>query len=300
MIIKLDEDTLDSFLPLVPEELQRYLLEKEAFCLGALRDDTAVGLLVFTVGDGLNAAGELVVMISVHWISVAEEYRRQGVADELMTALYDITGDSPDAMIACDIPLGRGYDNAEAFFTFQGFEFENNDIPVMEITKENFRARLKDEDMKKALSLADESNKPKGLVSLDEISKLRFRKNMKTMLSDEEFMYYTGLSYDRDVYDRGTSFAIMNGDTISVWTLFRKTRSDELHMVMFDASSGADTKEMLALLKYSAVMYYLNEPEGVHVRLTLWKEKSRKLAEYVFPNKDEYTVRRGYLSGSLR
>ena len=52
MIIKLDENTLDSFLPLVPEELQRYLLEEEAFCLGALRDDTAVGLLVFTVGDG--------------------------------------------------------------------------------------------------------------------------------------------------------------------------------------------------------------------------------------------------------
>lgn len=300
MVIKLDEKTLDSFLPLIPEEIQDYIGEDDVYCLGSVVDDTAVGVLVFALGDGVHRSGDPKVMIMIYWIYTAEDYRRQGVAGELMDALSDVTGDSTDSVIVCNIPMNEEFEGGEDYFRSRGFEFEMNDIPLMEITKDDCRQQIKEVDKEKALNLAGSQGKPAGLVSLDEISRIRFRRTIKKMLEDEVFTYYYNLSDDRDVYDKDTSYAIMKGDEISSVVLFRKAKRDLLHMVMLNAMSNAEPKEMLELLHYSAGKYFLEKPEDTDVGLILWKEKSRKLAEHIFPHKDVFMIKRGFLSGTPR
>lgn len=300
MVIKLDEKTLDSFLPLIPEEIQDYIGEDDVYCLGSVVDDTAVGVLVFALGDGVHRSGDPKVMIMIYWIYTAEDYRRQGVAGELMDALSDVTGDSTDSVIVCNIPMNEEFEGGEDYFRSRGFEFEMNDIPLMEITKDDCRQQIKEVDKEKALNLAGSQEKPAGLVSLDEISRIRFRRTIKKMLEDEVFTYYYNLSDDRDVYDKDTSYAIMKGDEISSVVLFRKAKRDLLHMVMLNAMSNAEPKEMLELLHYSAGKYFLEKPEDTDVGLILWKEKSRKLAEHIFPHKDVFMIKRGFLSGTPR
>lgn len=294
MVIKVDDNILDSFLPLIPEEIQDYTEESEVYCLGCVRDDTAVGILMFALSDGVNSSGDPEVIVMLYWICTAEDYRGQGVAEELLKALLDIVRHSPDSVIICNIPLGLGFDQAQDFFASHGFEFDANEIPVMEITKEDCRKQIHEVDKDKALDLANGMDKPEGLVSLDMISKVKFRKTVKKMLEDEEFTYYYNLTDDREAYDMEISSAFMKNDEVTSLALFRKTSGDELHMVMLDALSNADPREMLDLLHYSAGKYYLEKPDDMRVRLTLWKEKSRKLAEHIFPHKDEFRVKRGY------
>ena len=294
MVIKPEGGMLDCFLPLVPEEIREYVEEGEGLCLGAVRDDTAAGILVFTVGDGVDKSCTPVTITNIHWLYTAEGYRHQGVASELMEALLEILNSSPSPILACDIPKGYGYDGAEGFFSSKGFVFGTEDIPVMIVTKEDCRKQIRKADKEKALSLAEMPQKPKGMSNLSEITGIRFKKAMRIMLSDEEFDYYRELSEDKNMYDADTSFAVMRGDEISSMVLFRRTRSDELHMVMLDALSDADPKEMLSLLHYSAGRYYLYEPEYMTVRLTLWKQKSLNLAKHIFPGKETLPLRRGY------
>ena len=300
MVIRLDDDTLDSFLPLIPEEIQDYAEEDNVYCFGSVRDETAVGVLVFSLGDGVSRDGDPKVMVMLYWICTAEDYRRQGVADELMKALLDVTGDSGETVIVCSIPLNEDPGEATAFFRNRGFEFDANDIPIMEISKEDCRQSVKGTNKEKELIIAAEPERPEGLVSLNDISRVRFRKTVKSMLDNEDFSYYYNLTDAIDVYDRDTSYAIMKGSEISSIVLFRKTRRDELHMVMLDARINADPRELLELLHYAAARYYLDKPEEMRVRLILWKEKSRKLAEHIFPHKNVFMVRRGFLSVSPR
>lgn len=287
MVIKIDENTFDSFAPLIPEEVRKYAEDGETFCLGSVRDDTAAGILVFSMGDGLDVCCDTLAMATVQWLFTAEDFRHQGVANELMDALEEVIQERPETIIACFIPDIKEVEDLEAFFSFRGFEFEDRGIPLMTITKDDCREQ-------KTLNPAGGLKKPRGIAPLDEIPKYRFRATIKKMLEDEEFLYYSNLSYDRDVYHRGMSFAIMNGDEISSIVLFRRILNDELHMVMLDAMAGADPREILELLKYSAGSYYLNEPDRLKIKLTLWKEKSQNLAAYIFPKKKSVLIRRGY------
>ncbi|MCR5237435.1 MAG: GNAT family N-acetyltransferase [Lachnospiraceae bacterium] len=294
MVIKVDDTILDSFLPLIPEEVQDYTEESEIYCLGCVRDDTAVGILIFSLSDGVNKSGDPEVIIMLYWLYTAEDYRKQGIAGELLKALFDIVRHSPDSVIICNIPMGLGYDQSVDFFASHGFELEANEIPVMEISKEDFREHKNETNQDKVPKSSADLDKPEGLVSLDTISKVKFRKTIKKMLEDEEFTYYYNLTDERDAYDKDLSYAIMKNDEVTSMVLFRRTRSDELHMVMLDAASNAEPREMLDLLRYSAGKYFLDKPDDLYVRLTLWKEKSRKLAEHIFPHKDVFRVRRGY------
>ncbi len=294
MVIKLDEKLADNFLPLIPMEVRDYLEEEEAFCLGSVRDGTAVGVLVFSVCDGIHASGTCVAMIEIRWICTAEDYRRQGVAGELMETLTEITEDIPDTVMVCDIPLEFGYDLAEDFFKSLGFEFVENDIPVMEITREDCRTQSRYADSENAINPEKFQNMPKGVVSIGEIPAVKFRRAIKKMLEDENFRYYKNLSVERDYYDKDTSFVILNENEISSMVLFRRLKTNKLDMVMLDAMPGTDPREMQKLLHYSAAHNYMEEPENVVARLTLWKDKSRNLAVYVFPHKEMIMTRRGY------
>lgn len=294
MVIKLDERLMDFFLPLIPETMRSCLEEDDVFCLGSLRDETAVGVLVFTVREGLHTSGVPFAMIEIQWIGTAEDYEGREVASELLDALSDIVEDIPDSVMVCDIPVEDRYDQAEEFFVARGFEFEEDDIPTMRITKEDCRTQSRYAETQHILKPDVLKNKPKGLVPLREVPAVTFRKAIKKMLRDNSFRYFKNLSEERDAYDLSTSFVIMHDGEISSVMLFRRTRPDELHMVMLDAVKGSNPKEMLNLLNYAAAYYFLKEPESTVIKLMLSEEKSKNLAVYIFPYKEMTMIRRGY------
>lgn len=294
MVIKLDERTMESFAPLIPEAMRDYAGSGEAFCLGSVIEETAAGVLVFSVNEGMGKSGNVCAMIELLWIYTAEEFRQRGVANELMEALSDLLDDNPAEGIICYIPSDGRYSLAGSYLDSWGFDFEDRDTPVMIITKEDCRTQVREVDKERALSLAGEIKKTEDLVSVGEISKMKFRKAIRKMLEDEEPENALLVSEDRDTYDPKSSFAMIRDGEVSSVVLFEKRRTYELHLVKLDALSSADPKELLTLLHYAAGSYYLNEPEETVVWFALMTEKSMNLAKHIFPGKDIILVKRGF------
>ena len=108
MIISIKEKEREYFLPLVPEDMREAFRSGEWMGLGALSEPSeeggdagedsaaeACGIMLFSPEDGISIGGERSTMIILHWIYVADKYRQQGMADDLMNALADILEDNP-------------------------------------------------------------------------------------------------------------------------------------------------------------------------------------------------------------
>ena len=115
MIIWVKENEMDSFLPLIPENMREAVRSGDWFCLGALTDvpeegedekeKLCAGVLIFSVEDGLSYEQDILTMIRIEWIYVTESVRGQGLGNELMEALSDILKDNPAEGILIDIPF---------------------------------------------------------------------------------------------------------------------------------------------------------------------------------------------------
>ncbi len=301
MVIWVKEENLRQFLPLIPEEFQDEVISGEFLCLGALSGDerdekTAAGVLLFSVENGLLYEEEQTVMIVLHWIYVADEYRQTGLANEMMDTLSDVLDDSLAEGIICDIPVDSEYDLAEAFFTSWGFEFRVVDSYEMIISKEDFRKKISTMDGEEVKKAAEDFDKPKGLVGIYDIEEEVFRKALQAMKEAEKNGYYDRVSENLDDYAGDMSFAIMHEGEISSMVLFSRGYNEDLYMVLLSSLSTKGAKELLGLLYYASGYYYMNYPEDVKVHLSLGIEKSRNLATHLFPGKDPVMVRRGYFS----
>ena len=286
MVIKVDERSRDSFLPLIPEPLHGYVRSGEAFCIGCVRDDTAVGVLVFMVVNGADENGDICALIELLWICTAEAYRASHVASEMLEALADIYDSSSTDGIICALPQDSRYGFTEAWLESWGFDFDDTDIPVMVVGKEDCRIHAKDINKDKVLSIVTDMTKPDGLISIKEIPKMKFRKVLNEMLVGENPIQYRIIPTDRDAYDPGISYAFIHDNKVSSMILFERRSSSELRMVLLKAFPQAEPKELLSLLHYSAGSYYLNEPEEAVIWFTLAAKRSLDLARHIFPEKD--------------
>ena len=298
MIKNVDQKIRDDFASLIPDEYREEIEAGEVFCLGALKEDgdydLPVGVLLFSVEEGVSDGTEASVMIVLRWFYVAEEYRRQGFANELMEALSDVLDDSPAEGIVCDVPFDSEYDLAEAFLISWGFQFEVTDTNEMIISKDDCRRQIRSKNREAELSLAAESEKPKGIIPVPDVPDEAFRQAVRRAKESERNGYYDLISENREDYAGDMSYAIMHGNEVSSLVLFERLNDSNLHMVMLTSFEQAAAKELLRLLHYTAVYYYLNYPEESKVHLTLGTERSMKLATHLFPDKDPIQVRRGF------
>ena len=305
MVIWVKENDMEAFLPLIPEEMRDRVKSGEWFCLGALAEDReaaetsdderlAVGVLLFSSEDGISYGDERSSMIELHWLYVAEKYRMEGIANELMQELSDILEDNPAEGIICDIPLGSEYDLAEDFFESWGFNFEVTELQEMTITKEDCRREISPHNKEEALRMASGPSRPIDLIPVSELSKDEFKRVVREMKQMETSGYYDWISEERDDYAGDMSYAIVHENKVSSMALFERLPNDDLHLVMLGTLSQRGAKELLELLRYTAGYYYLNYPEEAKVRFSLGIERSRNLAVHLFPDKEPVQVRRGY------
>ena len=305
MVIWVKENEMEAFLPLIPEEMRDRVKSGEWFCLGALEEDReaaetsdderlAVGVLLFSSEEGISYGDERSSMIELHWLYVAEKYRMEGIANELMQELSDILEDNPAEGIICDIPLGSEYDLAEDFFESWGFNFEVTELQEMTITKEDCRREISPQNKEEALRMASGPSRPIDLIPVSELSKDEFKRVVQQMKQEEVSGYYDWISEERDHYAGDMSYAVVHGDKVSSMVLYERLPNDDLHLVMLGTLSQRGAKELLELLRYTAGYYYLNYPEEAKVRFSLGIERSRNLAVHLFPDKEPVQVRRGY------
>ena len=305
MVIWVKENEMEAFIPLIPEEMRDRVKSGEWFCLGALAEDgqaaetsgderLAVGVLLFSSEEGISYGDERSSMIELHWLYVAEKYRMEGIANELMQELSDILEDNPAEGIICDIPLGSEYDLAEDFFESWGFNFEVTELQEMTITKEDCRREISPQNKEEALRMASGPSRPIDLIPVSELSKDEFKRVVRQMKQEEASGYYDWISEDRDHYAGDMSYAVVHGDKVSSMALYERLPNDDLHLVMLGTLSQRGAKELLELLRYTAGYYYLNYPEEAKVRFSLGIERSRNLAVHLFPDKEPVQVRRGY------
>lgn len=298
MVKNVDPEILDSFAPLIPEEYIPELESGEMFCLSALKEEgnahIPVGVLLFSVEDGITGGTEPATMIVIQWIYVAEEHREEGFANELIDALSDVLEDSPADGIICDIPFDSEYDLAEAVLASWGFQFGVVDTNEMIISKDDCRKQASSRYTEEELKIRANIEKMKGMVSVPDIPEETFKKSVHMAKEMEKSGVLDQISENRDDYAGDMSYAIMHGDEISSIMLTERYANNDLHVVLLTGFSADVAKELLFMLQYASAYYYLNYPEDSKVHLTVGTERSMNLAAHLFPDKAPIQVRRGF------
>jgi len=93
--IRLTRDSLKWFLPLLPPEEERALLEeRDVYAIGAIREGSACGILVFSASDELA---------DIRYLAVSPSYRRKGIARGMLRYLCSCA-DTSVTPVSCVFP----------------------------------------------------------------------------------------------------------------------------------------------------------------------------------------------------
>ena len=79
-----------AFLPLLPEEHRASLTQKGIYAIGAVKDKIACGILIFRSNE---------LIANIQYLSVAESYRRQGIATGLLDFLCETAWQTGTAVL---------------------------------------------------------------------------------------------------------------------------------------------------------------------------------------------------------
>lgn len=300
MVKNIEKNGLEAFAPLLTANHMEQLESGEIFCLGALKEDgdayIPVGALVFSVEEGFVDGTEPSTMIVLQWLYVAEEYRMQGYANELMEALSDVLEDSPADGIICDVPFDSEYDLVEAFLTSWDFAFEVVSSNEMIVTKEDCKRQGENQDISIDLNILKAYEEPKGMVHIRDLSDEEFEKSVKRAKEDDKTGVLGRISENKEDYAGDMSCAMTDGKEITAIALFERLAECDLHLVVFMTFKPDGAKDLLRILRYVSLYYYLNYPENAKIHLTLGTQKGMNLASKLFPDMDPIQVRRGYFS----
>ena len=302
MIIWVKEKELDGFLPLIPADMQEAIRSGEWFCLGALTDvpgeesKLCAGVLIFSAEDGLSYGQDILTMIRIRWIYVAESLREQGLGNELMEALSDILKDNPAEGILVDVPFGPEYDLAEDFFSGWGFDFEVIQSPEIVISKADAVLRHGSLEKAKEIVLSRLKGIRDDIRPLKQVPVEAFRRALNEMVRRSDTLYHVNISDDPMDYDREMSCAVMKEEKVSSLVLYDRNGEKELRMILMASLSPNAATELGNLLAYVAALYYVRESDDTVVKIVMESPKTVELFNHVFASSEPDLIRRGYFS----
>lgn len=316
MVIRVTEDNLEAFSPLIPLDMRAHISAEDWFCLGILASReseadtphdiphndsaseepvyTAAGVLVFSAEDGIDSEGDTTAVILLHWLYISEKYRRQGLANLLMQNLSEILEDNPAEGIICDLPFDSRYDLIRDFLTSWGFDFDVIDSPEMIVTKAHIREFISSEGVRDVTPV-QEIKLPRGAVLINNIHERVFAEAVSKFKQAEKSGFYDLISEDRADYVTDLSLVFLHGMEINSMVLFEKEGRDRIHCVLTGSLPGDDMRELKALLNYSLAYFYLHYPERAKLRITMEPEITRRVFGGFFPDMVPVKIFRGYL-----
>ena len=247
---------------IVPEQL--YPLDKPGhYCLGAV-----------TEKDGNAIAAQL------QWLYVEEDFRNQGIGNELMTELYRILNQAEVFPVLCDIPFPEEYNELCAFLEDWGFTFGL-------IDKYEFRTTL--ENLKQNKNFA--GKKVTGQVASLEDLKSADWNQLRKLLQDEPQVLE--ILQTKDLYEPQISCVCWKKDKIQAMLLVRNVADDQLIpelLLGFSTSSSAEIYQLLLNAIDKAGKKY---PAHTQILVSCQTAESANLIAYLFPDAQPELVRRG-------
>lgn len=255
-------------------------------CLGAAKQEERMvptGILTFDVSQGVGELEDFVVA-NLTWLYVEEEYRKQGVATELMEAFYQIINDTMSETelipIVCDLPFPEEYDLLCAFLEEWGFEFRLTDRYAIRGPLKHF---LENEELL-------EKKKSKQVKAFDELSKKEWEELRYLLEESPENLEYVE---DSALYEEKMSCVYKKNDQIAGVFLIRKVDGTMLIpelLTIFDSKDSKGVRCMISYAMQSALERYSDE---IEVLINCKTKASANIIAYMYEEADPVLVRRG-------
>lgn len=170
-LLPVTTENADRFQSVISPDLLEELGKPGNYGFGVVRREKGknipTGGILFSVKD---LEGE--VFVKIVWLYVEPDFRRRGIAGELMSELMDFITEEEGVILQCDILPEEGLDTLGPFFEQTGFLFSAIYTPYFRekatFWKEVAEKKIKNENIEKTGSLSVRKL-PSGLFSLDSI-----------------------------------------------------------------------------------------------------------------------------------
>ena len=273
------------FERLMPEELYSVLSMPGYFALGAIWEEEgekyAAGTLVFEITEGFNGE-ENVIGAVLHWIYVAEQFRKKGIADALVKEVLNVLDVSGIELLRCDLPMGSEYDFLCFYLEQWGFEFRHMEKYECEVTLEEVKQnpfwQRKNEKRVEPLSEFSDNEVIKGI---------RQFRDMPYMPVD--------LEEALELCDKDISCGIWEDGSIKGLLLMQKKSKEKLEL-LFARSLNGEPQQMIDLFLFAEQQLEKKYTPETKIHIKCHMESSARLIAYFLPEAQPLLVRRGVLS----
>jgi GNAT superfamily N-acetyltransferase len=230
------------FSHIVPMELLEKAGSFGFFGIGAAEGQRpqlkGAAALIFCIRE--DAQG--VLYVTIEWLFVREDLRRQGIAAELLAELEkDIQSRNPES-VSIDLPV-EGHSDIKGLLKKLGYRSAYMRVPFFELSVREARGRLPEPygtDDKGDLVPLIES----GISEIKRAAKKLYRDRY---IEDLGFI----VSQPEDYFEPEVSFVHINRGETDGWILVRKEPDDILSIVSFEGTEGASIATMRELLAES-------------------------------------------------
>lgn len=241
------------------------------------------GILTFDVSQGVGELEDFVVA-NLTWLYVAEEYRQEGVATELMETFYQIINDTMSDTefipIVCDLPFPEEYDLLCAFLEEWGFEFKLTDRYTIRGPLKHFLE----------IDGLFEEKKSKQVKAFDELTKEEWEELRYLLKESPDNLEYVG---NPALYEEKLSCIYKKNDRIVGVFLIRKVDGTILIpelLTIFDAKDSKGIRWMISYAMQSALEEYSEE---IEIIIDCKTKAAANIIAYMYEEAEPILVRRG-------
>lgn len=287
MVFEITKEIAPVYKHMIEPEMLYPLEFPGRVCLGAAKEEEGgmvpTGILTFDVSQGVGELEDFVVA-NLTWLYVAEEYRQEGVATELMETFYQIINDTMSDTefipIVCDLPFPEEYDLLCAFLEEWGFEFKLADRYTIRGPLKHFLE----------IDGLFEEKKSKQVKTFDELTKEEWEELRYLMKESPDNLEYIGNSA---LYEEKLSCIYKKNDRIAGVFLIRKVDGTILIpelLTIFDAKDSKGIRWMISYAMQSALEEYSEE---IEIIIDCKTKAAANIIAYMYEEAEPILVRRG-------
>lgn len=279
MLIRITQGTAEAFENMVPGEILYPLDKKGHYCIGAVSEEesgtTSQGLLVFEINEEDDT-----IYAQLSWLYVAQAFRRQGIAEELMTEFYRLLNGEEITDVFCEVPFPEEYNELCAYLEEWGFGFRLTDDYTF-ITTLGQAAQVP--------ALKDK-NPGKEVRPLQELNDMEW-KNIVGYLTQQDS--YKDMEVQRDAYEQTVSCAVFQGADLEGIFLVQLNGGGQLVPTIMSCVQGSSSAVIYQMLLYALGAALEQYGEQKEVRVDCTTARQANLIAYLFPDAQPALVRSG-------
>ncbi len=296
IIIRITQQNMDAFEPLIPKELLSEMADPAHFALGAVMNvgesreneqadqlepaqpGYGVGILLYEL---IEEEGEL-PYVQLKWIYTAQEFRKQGVADALMECFYTILNESGISNLMCELPALPDHSLLCAFLRAWGFSFT---------WQKKYELTLNLEELLD-YAFFEEQIDLRAVKPLHVLSRSQVNRKLKQLSTANERAKQLLEPGGWDLMDAGISCGTVENGEIRGLFLLKQQLSGMLEPVFLYA--GREEKADLAsMFQFAAIQAYLKYPTDTCLHVVCRSDAAVVLVERMFPDREPLVVRHG-------